>query len=170
MTTIPNWDNIQESGSKRIKAGGYICKINSVKDVTDKQYLLVELDVADGEFAKYYEEMMAQKGFWGLKHFASYKEKAQGLFKHFISCVEKSNSNYKFDFNESTLVNKFVGIVLGFEEYIGNDGAIKQRVKVVDILPVEDIKNGNFEIPELKKLAIEQQVQEEEIPEDELPF
>ena len=170
MERIPNWENIQESGSKKIKAGGYIAKITKITDVTDKQYLLAELDIADGEFKNYYEELMAQKGFWGLKHFASYKEKAQGLFKHFISCIEKSNANFTFDFNESSLVGKNVGIVLGFEEYEGQDGSIKQRVKVVEFKTTEEIKQGNFEIPELKKLPNSNVIVEVEEDDSDLPF
>lgn len=169
MERIPNWEDIKESGSKKIKAGGYIGKIANVTDVKDKQYLLVNLDIADGEFKNHFEELMAQKGFWGLKHYASYKEKAQGLFKKFISQIEKSNSNFKFDFDESTLVGKYLGIVIGYEEYIGNDGAIKTRSIVSDITTIEDIKNGNFEIPELIKLPTSEVMPPVE-EDDSLPF
>lgn len=170
MERIPNWNEIKESGSKKIQAGGYIGKIASVSDVKDKQYLLVNLDIADGEHKNYYEELMAQKGFWALKHFASYKEKAQGLFKHFISSIEKSNSNYTFDFDETTLVGKLIGIVIGYEEYVGNDGAIKTKAYVADIKSVEDIKSGNYEVPELIKLTTSETFPEQVEEEADLPF
>lgn len=170
MEKINNWSEIKEmNDTKRIVAGGYIAKINKITDNKDKQYLEMELDIADGEFSNYYEELFASKGFWALRNYSSYKENALPMFKHFIKCVEESN-NFTFDFDETKLIGKKVGIVLGFEEYIGNDGATKIKGKITSFKTINDINNGNFKVPELKKLPETNDVIIEEDYQGDLPF
>lgn len=157
MKPIKNIDSVQEAGdSKRLPAGGYICTYTKVEDVADKEYLYMEYDIAEGEYKGYYKELEERLDFWGGKCFRSYKEKALPMFKRMCSAVTKSNKGFIFDGNkhadESTLIGKKVGMVLGEEEYEGNDGSIKTRLYVVREIPVEDIKAGKFKIPELKKL------------------
>lgn len=137
---------------KRIGTGGFICKITAVEDVPEKEYLKVEYDIAEGEFKGYYKELFDSKNFWGGKFIRSYKEKALPFFKGFITSVENSNNGYKFDNNESKLVGKFVGLVIGEEEYNKNDGTVGNRLYVDKVRSVEEIKKGSFEIPNLKKL------------------
>lgn len=149
--------NVQEQKeSKRIVAGGYIAQIKSCYDNKEKQYLEMELDIIDGEYKGYYQDLFTMKGFWGLKYWASYKETALGMFKSFVTKVNESNVGLGFQdttSDEKSLIGKSIGIVLGAEEYVGNDGANKVRLKVAKVLSVDDIKNGNFTIPELKTLA-----------------
>lgn len=82
------------------------------------------------------------------------------MFKRMCSAVAKSNPGFVFDggrqnADESTLVGKYVGLVLGEEEYIGNDGSKKNRLYVHSECDINDIKAGRFKIPELKKLKDE---------------
>jgi hypothetical protein len=96
------------------------------------------------------------------------------MFKHFTNCIEQTNTGYAWDWNEKGLVGKFVGLVLGEEEYIGNDGGIKTRLYVKDIKTVEQIKSGDFKIPEIKKVKTEMSIDDTGfIPmpnNDDLPF
>jgi len=84
------------------------------------------------------------------------------MFKRMCSAVTKSNNGFIFDGNahadESTLIGKLIGMVLGEEEYIGNDGNLKTKLYVVKEVPVEDIKAGKFKVPALKKLPENQTV------------
>ena len=80
------------------------------------------------------------------------------------SAISKSNGNFVFDggqvnSDEKTLIGKRVGIILGEEEYIGNDGNVKVRTYVYSEKSVDDILKGNFKVPDLKKLP------DEDIPE-----
>lgn len=157
MKPITNIASVQEAGdSTRLPAGGYICKYTNVEDNSEKQYLYMEFDIADGEFKGYYKDLEERMDFWGGKCFRSYKEKALPMFKRMCSAVTKSNKGFIFDGNEhadeSTLIGKKVGMVLGEEEYVGNDGSIKTRLYVAKEVAVEDIKAGKFKIPALKKL------------------
>ena len=146
--------DVQEStGSRNLPPGGYICKIVTVADVPQKEYLLITFDIAHGEYKDYYTELNNRAGFWGGKYFQSYKETALGMLKRFVSCVEKSNQSYIWDCNESTLVGKHIGLVLAEEEYVSKDGEIKSNVKPVYVYTVEDIKTGAYDIPALKKLS-----------------
>lgn len=161
MKPITNIAKVQEAGdSVRLPAGGYICKYTNVEDVPEKNYLYMEFDIADGEFSGYYKALQERADFWGGRCYRSYSEKALPMFKRMCSAVTKSNKKFIFDGNEhcdeSTLIGKLVGIILGEEEYIGNDGSKKTRLYVVREVPVEDIKNGKFKVPELKKLKEEE--------------
>lgn len=157
-----NLENVQETGSGNggIKAGGYVCKYTNVTDVEDKEYLYMEFDVAEGEKKDYYKQLNEQHGFWGGKCYRSYKEKALPMFKRMCSAVSKSNPGFIFDggaqnADESTLVGKLVGIVLGEEEYEKNNGEIGTRTYVFAEVSVDDIRKGNFKIPDKKCIHVQ---------------
>ena len=150
--------NVQEAGEfPKLTPGGYVCRYTNVEDKPDKEYLYMEFDIAEGEFKDYYKQMNENLKFWGGRLFRSYKEKAQPMFKRMCSAVTKSNPGFLFDGNtnadEKTLVGKLVGIVLGEEEYVGNDGSVKTRLYVYTEKSVDDIRSGNYKVPALKKLA-----------------
>ena len=151
--------NVKEAGeSTRLPAGGYVVKIGFAEDVPEKEYIKIQYDIEGGEFHHYYADRMIANPTWGWggMMYKSYKPKALGMFKRFCSCVTKSNPGYLFDGNtnsdEKTLTDKLIGLVLGEEEYMGNDGTIKTRLYVVTEKTVEDIRNGNFKLPAKKLL------------------
>ncbi len=148
-----DWNTVEEvKDFEKLPAGGYVCGITSVEDKADKEYLYLEFDIAEGEYKNYYRNLYDNKGFWGAHFIKSYKEKARGFFKKMLIAFEKSNSGFKFNNDEKTLKRKLIGLVIGYEEYLGNDDKVKQRIIVTDFLPVEDIRTGKFEIPALKTL------------------
>lgn len=162
MKPIENYENVQASSGEfaRPTAGGYICKIVDVEDIpldpnTNKgDYLRIEYDIADGDFKDYYKEQFDRwGGTWIASLIRSYKEKAQGMFKHFTNCIEASNAGYEWDWNEKGLIGKFVGLVLGEEEYENKSGEIKTKLIVSQVKTVEEIKNGDFKVPAPKKLT-----------------
>lgn len=162
MRAINNFENVQATTGEfnRPTAGGYVCVIMSATDIpfdanTDKgDYLKIEYDIASGEFKDYYTEQYNRFGgdFWAATMFRSYKEKALGMFKHFTNCVENSNAGYTWAWDEKSLVGKFIGLVLGEEEYEKSDGSVGVRFYVKEVKTVQEIKDGNFKIPELKVL------------------
>lgn len=183
MKRIENYETVQASSGEfaRPTAGGYICKIMDVEDVpmdanTGKgDYLRIEYDIASGDFAGYYKEQFDRwGGNWNASFIRSYKEKALGMLKHFTNCIEASNAGYEWDWNEKGLIGKVVGLVLGEEEYKNSLGEIKTKLVVNQVKTVEEIKNGDFKIPAIKKLATETTTQPTEfsaVPDlDDLPF
>ena len=158
MKPITNIASVQEATgeSTRLPAGGYICKYTNVEDVSEKSYLYMEFDIAEGEFKGYFADLDERAGFWAGKCYRSYKENALPMFKRMCSAVTKSNKGFIFDGNEhcdeSTLVGKKIGMLLGEEEYLGNDGSIKTRLYVLREMSIDEVKEGKFKIPALKKL------------------
>lgn len=185
MKRIENYETVQASSGEfaRPTAGGYIVKIVNVEDVpfdeaTGKgDYLKIEYDIAVGDLAGYYTEQFNKwGGFWSASFVRSYKEKALGMFKHFTNCIEESNSGYIWDWAETTLIGKLVGVVFGEEEYRAKSGEVKKRLYVKDIKTVQEIKDGKFNVPKLKELpdkvnTVTQTAPNfEELPTDDLPF
>lgn len=160
MKPIGNYENIQaQSGDfARPVPGGYVCEIVRAEDFPFRaetgrgDYLLIEFDFTEGELQGYYADIYKKFGYWGGKLVRSYKEKALGMFKHFTNCVEESNKGFSWDWDEEKLCGKKIGLVLGEEEYTGNDGAVKTRLYVKDVKTVQQIKDGDFKVPALKKL------------------
>lgn len=154
MNPINNWNSIEESNGefKRLEPNGYICQITHVEDVKEKEYLLIEYDIVYGDMKGYAKDTMERAGFNPCRVIRSYKDTAAGFFKNFIRCVEESNPNFKFDWNEQSLVKKYIGFILGEEEYRNKDGDVKVRLSVQKNATINDIKDGNFKIPTLKKL------------------
>lgn len=145
--------NVEEATEyPRLKAGGYVAKIVRVDDVSDKEYLKIYYDIAEGEFKDYFKDLANKFNNWNGTFIRSYKEKALPFFKGFITAVEQSNRAYKFDNDESKLVGNGVGIVLSEEEYESKTGEVKIRLVVSKLTSVEKIKKGDYEVPKIKEL------------------
>lgn len=161
MKQIKDFDKIEAStgGSKRIPVGGYVVGIFAAQDVPDKEYLKIFFDVVEGEHKLFYKKKFdsdtRDDKKWPMdgSTIRSYKEKALPMFKGFTTAVENSNKGYKWDWDESTLKGKKFGVVIGEEEYVSkNNGKTYVRSYVAAIRSADTIRNGDFEVPELKKL------------------
>ena len=159
MKAINNFDKIQENSSfEKLPVGGYIIKILAVDDVPEKEYLKIFFDINEGEkkgfFTKAFkEDTRAEKKWPNAGSFIrSYKEKALPMFKGFTNAIENSNKGYSWNFDEKSLVNKVVGLVIGEEEYVNQKGQLRKRTYVSAVRSVDTIKKGDFTVPELKKL------------------
>lgn len=149
-----DWNNVQETQDFAYPSpGGYIAVIHSVQDVEQKEYLLIDWDFAEGQFKGANADTWQRKQFWPYSLRRSYKESALGFFKAFKAHLEESNPGYFFDEdNLQAMRGKFIGIILGEEEYRANDGNVKKRLTVTNTRSVQAIREGDFKIPELKKL------------------
>lgn len=157
MKKYPNWENVEEAKEfPKLTPGGYIAFIKNVEDVTDKEYLKVSFDIAEGEFKNHFMDLYKSQNFWGGSFFRSYKESAISFFKGFTTAVEKSNSGYKWDWNEQKLKGKLIGIVLQEEEYVPEQGKhageLRTRLIVQEVRSVDEIRKGNFNVKPKKTL------------------
>lgn len=153
MKPIEGWDLINEAGEfKRLPAGIYPVKLTKVVDVPEKEYFEVCCDIVKGEYKDYFKTLVDS----GLKDtsrsFRSYKTNALTFFKGFITAVEKSNPNYKWDWDEKKLEGKLCIGVFGEEEYEDNEGNIRIATRLVEFRSFEAAKEGRIKVPELKKL------------------
>lgn len=162
-----NWNEIEEAQVfERVQAGGYVCRIVDVKDVPEKQYLLITLDIAEGKFANRGAELEERTGnTWGYyTAYRSYKESARSFFKSFLIALEKSNKRFnanRFSNNEKELIDLLVGVVLGEEEYVGQDRETKApkkktRLRVASTMEANLIRAGKFKVPAMKLLSDEE--------------
>lgn len=150
-----DWNNVQESEEFSYPTpGGYIGQIVSVTDLEDKEYLQIDWEFAEGQFKGANLGTWKRKNFWPYQLRRSYKETALGFFKAFKTQLEESNPGYFFDeMNLQAMRGKFIGIILGEEEYRANDGKVKTRLSVVNTRSVQAIREGDYKVPDVKKLA-----------------
>lgn len=160
MKRIENWDSIIESTSfKRLTPNGYIVKILNVEDYPDKEYLKIYFDIVKGDdkgyFKKQYDGDTRKERKWpnAGTFIRSYKDSAASMFKGFINAIEKSNKGYQWNFDEKTLVNKIIGLIIADEQYQNQKGQVRVRNYVAAVCSVETIEKGEYEIPALKDLT-----------------
>ena len=155
--------NVQEFTKFKNPVGGFICEIKTVEDVPEKEYLRIGYDIAEAvsdeqkEFVGMYEKRKKERDFDYPTTVVSYKENSLPFFKGFVTALENSNKGYKWDNDETKFVGKLIGFVIGEEEYEGKDrnGApkVKVRTYVAERHSVDAIKEGDFDVPEFKKLT-----------------
>ena len=177
MRKINNWENVQEPTKfKRLAPGGYICAINDVKNVPEKEYLEIYFDIVKGDekgyFQKQYDNDTRPNKKWpnGGTMRRSYSDNSAAFFKGFITSIEKSNKNFTWNWDETKLKNKYFGAVIGEEEYINQNGGKSVSLKVVFVHSVDAIENGDFTVPELKALNTTKASNQPVKPEFRSPF
>lgn len=153
MITV-NFENVKDTGSSsKPPAGGYILEVKRVQHNESKMSIRVEFDISGGEYDGYYQDLFDSIGWWALVDYKSYKSEAAVKFLYqFVHAMEISNKDYVWDGDETRWIGLKVGAVLGYEEYIGNDGKTKQKGRIVAYKPTSDIVSGNYKVPELKTL------------------
>lgn len=145
-------NNVQEAGTdyERPTPGGYVAMIIQVDLEPEKQYIRLYLDIMEGEFAHYYEQMYDRLDFWALTNIRSFKPKALPFFKAMVTAVKESNQGFEWTGDEQALLGKKVGIILKNEQYTKSDGTLAMRLVVDRFTSVDNIHKGNFKIPETK--------------------
>jgi hypothetical protein len=151
-------------GFKAIEAGGYVCKVLNAEVIGYDwgEVLKIDFDITEGEFKDYffnqYQNNTNEDKHWqgsiritvpseGAQYYESQKKK----FGNMIACFEESNTGYAWDWDETKLKGKSIGIIFGNEEYSFNGyEGWKARPKLIS--SVEDIRNGNFRVPKDKPL------------------
>lgn len=145
--------NYNEGSFEQLPAGVYCCKICQVKDEPDREYLYVEYDIAQGDFAGYFERLSDRAGFWGGRIYLSYKDKAESMFKLALKAINVDNMPYSFNpyddgknADEKTLIGKLFWVVLHEEEYTKNDGSTGTRMtaSAKAIIKGDFAKSGKF--------------------------
>lgn len=144
-------------GFERLPAGGYVCRIIAVEDVTASDYLSVVFDIAEGDYKGFYSDDWGKDHPYAHRFFMSYKETALGMLKGRLKAIDESNGTEFVKeavagLKEQQLVGKLVGLVIGYEEYNSDRGDKRTRIYVKSVLSVDKIRNGEFKVPELKKL------------------
>lgn len=188
INKVENWDKVPANYGdyKRVTAGGYVCKIiacQKEKSKTGKEMLVVNFDIAEGDFKDFYFEKYKntprnqnnpQEPKWGGKYYILLEgENYEGRLKAFITSVEESNIGYTWDWNEQNLKGKLFGGIFREEEFEYN-GQILSNAKIWQVRSVATIRNGEFEVPRKKEYVPSTQEVATQmfqpITDDDLPF
>lgn len=150
----------------QLPAGGYVCKVFNA-EITKSQkgnlMLVLFIDVAEGDFQGHFKTATQNSGKWRFEGTSfnnifdtdkGKKDKIAPFFKGLLTCFEKSNPNLKLNlanFEPSALHGCLCGFIFAAEEKEYNG---KVKVRCIPKFPrsVEDIREGKFTVPELKKL------------------
>lgn len=150
---------------EQLKAGGYVCKIMNVvvEDAKEgknyDQLMTIDFDIVEGEFKEFYKRRYLEAvsknketAKWQGKNYQIIRSGEQlKYFKGFITAIEKSNSGYKWNWDEKSLVGNLFGGVFGEEEYLGSDEKVRCSVRCSLVRSVDEVRKG-VKIPERKKV------------------
>jgi len=180
---IMNWEGVEESTPfEKLPAGAYVVTITDVEDVEDREYLNVVFDIKEGEYSGFYSDDFGKKNPWSHRFVRSYKETAEGMFKAFLSRLQESNrgftvATWQRNCNPHDLVGLELGIVLQTEYYTNDRGEDKERLNCVGVYASQDIRNGDYKMPEPKDRRTETSsaygssgTQSSAVYDDDLPF
>ena len=187
MEKLQGYDEAQAITGEyeRLNAGGYICKIISAKEEkskSGKRMLVLALDIIEGDKKDFFRNRFNENSNPDKKWPAGaiYRqmlegEKATGFLKGLMTSLEASNEGFKWNWDEKKLADLKCGAIFGEEEYEKMDGSVGTTTKVKFIRTVKAIQEGNFKVPELKKLpekgeAFEDFVNSVTSDNDDLPF
>ena len=151
--------------SAPLPAGGYVAKILNAKveEYNWGEVLVISFDIAEGEykdfFSKQYKENTREDKKWkgnfrltvpneGNQYFDSQKR----TFGNAIWAIEESNHGYHWDWNESALNGKMVGVLFRNFEWEMDDWRSGWSTECCTFVSVEDVRTGNFKQPKDKPL------------------
>lgn len=160
------WDETEakEFGEfETLALGGHAVKILNAMEYTSEfsgnTSLKVSIDIDDsdeqaGFFKKQFDENTNSDKRWpsGATRYLSLKDEQLAYLKGFITSLEKSNPNFKFDVKgkwEQLKGLKCAG-VFGLEEYTKEDGSVATATKITNFRSLD--KLSEIKIPKVKLL------------------
>ena len=163
MEIIKDFDKIEAKGMddfRGLPIGAYECVIMDARvnhnEQSGKDTFKVSVDIASGEFKDYFRKMyendtrIDRKWNNNAVKYLSYTGDNVAYFKGFITTVENSNANYKWDWDETKLKGKKVCGVFQYEEYKKQDGTKGIKVRLNKFRSLD--KLGEIEVSDSIKM------------------
>jgi len=149
--TLPNM-NLSQARTGSIDSGGYVVKVVNTNIDTQYNRLQLLVDIAEGDKRGYYSDLDGKYGFWGLTANLSLEPENAWKFANAIDAFRASNEGFVWnddgENDERSLIGMCCGVITQKKHYIGNDGRKKSKLQVYRIIPAEDIRSGNYEVPD----------------------
>lgn len=171
MLKPENFDNVQGYGQNQpLPAGGYVCKVRNIDNhitAEGKKMWKVMLDIAEGEYKDYfYKKYQNNKQYRpdakypnsGIAYVSLYDNtgKPHRALKTFYLALKDSGTEIVWSEDDTvtfrSIQGAIIGSLFGREEYIGNDNNVHWSTKHKLFISADDVRNGNFSIPEDKLL------------------
>lgn len=163
-----DYDDVQVLGDySLLPAGGYVCKVIRLEEVKSKngrEMIKVMLDIAEGDekdrFRRQYDEDDRADKRWKCNFFQLISDndgKTSRGFKTFVEMCREENDNFNVEWGagfSECFKGKLIGMLFRREEYEYN-GKTGWNTKPYRVKDIEDIRTGNFKIPEDKPLKDE---------------
>ena len=168
MKAMTNYEKVTAASERpQLKAGAYICVIKKAKVVPypkkDNSGMFekfeVAIDIAEGEFKGFFEENFKSQNvedkkwkgvlrnlYVPLDDGSEKDNYTMAKFKAAMEAAEKSNPGFKWEWDESKLAGKKVGVIFRDEEYDFN-GYRGWSAKPFKFISVEQVKDGKFKMP-----------------------
>ena len=163
MEKIKDFEKVEAKGMddfKGLPIGAYECVIKDARinhnEITGKNTLKISVDIASGEykdfFKKSYENDTRIDKKWNNNavRYLAYEGENVSYFKGFLTIVENSNPNYKWNWEESTLKDKKLVGVFQYEEYEKQDGTKGIKVRLSKFRSLD--KLGKIEVSDSVKM------------------
>lgn len=154
MEKIENWNEIEAKGMddfRPLPIGAYECVIKEAEIYTSKESgktsFRVAVDIATGDFKDYYQNRFDnntndnKKWDNNATRYLAYEGDNVAYFKGFITSIENSNANYKWDWDESKLIGKKICGVFQYEEYKNQEGKKGLKVRLNKFRSLDKIKD-----------------------------
>lgn len=153
-----------------LPAGGYVAKIMDANIISYDwgDVLKIDFDIAEGDFKGFFANDYRANTNDNKKWRGSYRiniptetnqyfENQKRSFNNLIACLEETNNGYHFDWDETKLKNKGIGVLFRNKEWDYN-GSTGWTTECCAVTTAQDIRDGNFKMPKdkpLKKQAAE---------------
>lgn len=161
-----NWNEVKEFTDRpKLPLGAYVCKVKrAVVQSTDYgDQLCILFDIAEGEFKDFFKvdfdsSTVENKKWKGvLRQFiprddgSEKDEWTKSSFKGMITSFEKSNPGYQWNWDESSLAGKTIGILFRNEEW-EYDGKTGWAVRPFRAISIDSVRSNDFMLPKDKPL------------------
>ena len=178
MRKPDNYDNTAAASvnnSYKLPVGAYkiIILDAAVREEFGKEKLVLRFDIADGKYKDFYAnkfkrqkeaDSQTQPKWKGI-----FKQNTSGkstsYFKGLVKVIEDSNHGFHFNFDESTLKGKKLGMI--FTEQSFTDKKTNKEIFYVAAttpITIADLESGNFDIPDTNNKKPESYIDDKDIP------
>lgn len=164
-----NWNEVKEfSDRPKLPLGAYVCKVKKAA-VQGNEYgeqLCILFDIFEGDWKHFYadeyeantQENKKWKGVlrqWLPRYDGSDKDEwTKSSLKGMVTAFEKSNPGYVFNWDESSLAGKMIGILFRNEEW-EYEGKTGWAVRPYRAITVDSARSGDYRLPKDKPLKKE---------------
>ena len=161
-----NWNEVKEfSDRQKLPLGAYVCKVKRAAVQANEfgEQLCIVFDIVEGEFSGFFNEEFKNnnsenkkwKGVLRMfipKDDGSEKDEwTKRSFKGMVTAFEKSNPGYKWNWDETSLTGKLIGILFRNEEW-EYDGKTGWTVRPFRAISVDSVRSEDFTLPKDKPL------------------
>lgn len=144
----------------KLPVGAYEVKILDaiVREENGYEKIILRIDISSGDHKNFFaddfkrqRDQDSAKPEWHGIFKQTTSGKSVVFFKKLIQTIEKSNPNFTFNFDESTLKDKKLGMIFDTVNFTSKKtNKPSSYVGAVEPITLADLQSGNFEIPSLK--------------------